>query len=790
VATPAVMNKFVATFNVYWEDAAFEDYDPDVDGERLAKALERAGRATRSGASPTINIDGREVTALPYQKDMLDQLTVEREVHHNHRNLLVAATGTGKTVMAALDYKNLCEKHDGRPLRLLFVAHREEILEQARSTYCEVMGDGDFGELHVGGSRAMWNNQLFASIQSFSRKKLTEFAPDHFDVIVIDEFHHGSADTYERLMAHFKATKEFLALTATPERSDGIHIQDLHFEGRIAAEMRLWEALESELLSPFHYFGIADETDLTGIEWKRGSGYDKGQLSNLYTGDDSRAQLIVDELVDKVLDTKSMRALGFCVSVDHAKYMANYLNDRGIYSAALDGESPEGERKDALEAFRNGELQALFSVDLFNEGLDVPDVDTLLMLRPTQSPTIFLQQLGRGLRRTPTKPVLTVLDFIGQHRREYHFAPRYKALTGLGSKRLLASVEADFPELPAGCRMILDKKSKKRIVENIRTQIDVNVKRLTEEVREAGTRELSAFLDHSGRELKELYKGSESSWTTLLRRGGLLTSDPSEAERALLKRMFTFLHADDERRVKAYTRILVDDAPSYDVLEGRDKAFARMLFFSLWPDGGGFSSYAEGLASLQPQHDFRSELRQVLAYNLEHTKTLPTYDKDLPGTLAVHAAYSREECLAALDAVDISGGPYPSVFREGVKWCKSVRTDALFVTLEKEEKDFSPETRYEDYALGPHHFHWQSQNNTSGTSETGKRYRNHKAQGSQVLLFVKRFKTNDIGRSHPTTLLGPVEYVRHEGSRPMSVVWKLRHELPADVLTYSSITHK
>ena len=789
VATPAVMNKFIDTFNTYWEDAHFESYDPDTDRERLDDALRRSRRAQQPGGGPVpSSIKDRDVEPFPHQRDMLDRLTVEREVHQFHSNLLVAATGTGKTVMAALDYKRLREQQDGKPLRLLFIAHREEILEQALVKYREVLRDPKFGELYVGGRKPEYDEHVFASIQSFGAKTLEKYAPDHFDVIVIDEFHHSAADSYQRLINHFEPNVEFLGLTATPERGDGKHVHDIYFNGRIAAEMRLWEALEYELLSPFHYFGIADDTDMTGIEWKRGSGYDQRQLGELLTGDDSRAQLIVDSLVDKVPDYTEMRALGFCVDVKHAQYMAEYFTARGIKSAALDGTSAPQVRRDALEKFKAGRLQALFSVDLFNEGLDIPDVDTLLLLRPTQSPTIFLQQFGRGLRRAPTKPVLTVLDFIGQHRREYHFTPRYKALTGHGGKHLLEHVKADFPKLPAGCRIILDSKSKERVVDNIRAQVDVNVKQLAVEVREAGKRQLRDFLKVSGRELKELYRSNDSSWTSLLRRAELLPTSESKSEEALLKRVFAFLHVDDERRVDAYTRLLQDGPPSYDDLGKRDQSFARMLFFSLWPDGGGFSSYAEGLATLEPHRDFRRELRQVLAYNLEHTETLPVQDPTLPETLSVHCAYSREEYFAALDIGSIDG-PYSSTFREGARWCASLQTDALFVTLEKEDKDFSPQTRYSDYALGPHHFHWDSQNSTSPTSEVGKRYQTHKERGTHVLLFVRRYKTNDIGKAHASTLLGPAEYVRHEGSKPMSIVWELKHELPADVLTYSSITH-
>lgn len=199
---------------------------------------------------------------------MLERLTVEREVHDRHRNLLVAATGTGKTVMAALDYKHLRQRHD-RDLRLLFIAHRKEILQQSLRTYQEILLDANFGELlHSGEIPDRWTH-VFASVQSLHARALEGLSPDHFDVIVIDEFHHGTSPTYRRVVDHFQPL-ELLGLTATPERMDGKTIQDEYFDGRIAAEMRLWEALDNELLSPFHYFGISDTTDLSAVEWKRG----------------------------------------------------------------------------------------------------------------------------------------------------------------------------------------------------------------------------------------------------------------------------------------------------------------------------------------------------------------------------------------------------------------------------------------------------------------------------------------------------------------------------------------
>lgn len=298
VATPAVLDKFEATFDAYWSDPAFETYDPDIHGTRLDQALAQASGAT-SGTDVKISLSGLEVRPYPHQQDMLERLTVEREFRNRHRNLLVAATGTGKTVMAALDYRNLCRKHDGagRPT-LLFVAHRKEILKQSLRTYREVLDDASFGELlHAGQDPQEWNH-VFASVQSLNVRRLEQLAPRHFDIIVIDEFHHATATTYQRVIDHF-TPRELLGLTATPERMDGLNVQDEFFEGRIAAEMRLWEALENDLLCPFHYFGIPDGTDLTNLGWQRGS-YTDQDLDNLYTGNDARARIVLKQIRDKV----------------------------------------------------------------------------------------------------------------------------------------------------------------------------------------------------------------------------------------------------------------------------------------------------------------------------------------------------------------------------------------------------------------------------------------------------------------------------------------------------------
>ncbi|MFF9345556.1 helicase-related protein, partial [Streptomyces sp. NPDC014773] len=263
--------------------------------------------------------------------------------------------------------------------------------------------------------------------------------------------------------------------------------------------------------------------------------------------------IVVKQVRDKVSNPGAMRALGFCVTKAHAHFMADFFRQAGLHAVALDSDSPADVRAQALSDLRGGRLQVIFSVDLFNEGLDIPDVDTLLLLRPTNSATIFLQQLGRGLRRTETKPVLTVLDFIGQHRAEFRFEEQFRALTNLSRNRLVDHIERDFPQLPSGCQIILEGKSKDLVLDNIKTQLGATIKTLVSEVKAYSTPRLADYLHESRREIKELYKG-DNSWTTILRRAGLLEGVAPSGESALLKRAHAFVHVDDLERAQAYLR--------------------------------------------------------------------------------------------------------------------------------------------------------------------------------------------------------------------------------------------
>lgn len=774
IDAPRILHKFEATFDTYWEDPEFVPYRATEEDRRRFDAATQRERAPDEEETLTFF----DIRPYPFQQEILERLEVERAVHDRHANLVVAATGTGKTIVAALDYRRLCEQHG--TLRLLFVAHRKEILKQSRAAFRHVLRDGSFGELYVDGLRPEQGTHLFASVQSLSRLNLDDIDPGAFDVLIVDEFHHAAATTYERLLQHFRP-RVLLGLTATPERADG---QDIlrWFGGHVAAELRLWDAIDRGLLAPFQYFGVHDEVDLSRVRWTRGR-YDEGELERLYTGDDLRVNMILQALQERVTDRHAMRALGFCVGVSHARFMADRFERAGIRALALTGETPRDERDDALRRLRRREVNVLFTVDLFNEGVDIPEVDTVLFLRPTESATVFLQQLGRGLRLHEEKECLTVLDFIGNAHRAFRFDTRYRALTGTTRRELERQLRAGFPLLPSGCTIQLDRESRQVVLDNIRQALGTRRNVLVAELRRLGPEtDLAAFLQETGLDLGELYRGGRFFFD-LRRAAGFDVPAAGPEEDRLGRAVGRLLHLDDPERIRFYQQVLASPPP-IEALGELDRRRLMMLLCSL------FGAEAAGdvgghLARLMEHPAIVEELRQLLPLLLEAVNHLPR-PAPLPGDvpLFLHCSYSRDEIMAAFGDVR-DGRLYQP--REGVFYHEPSRCNLLFVTLRKSEKEYSPSTMYEDYALSASEFHWQSQSTTRPESTKGQRHWNHEGLGITPLLFIREARQDDRRETMPYLFLGAASYVRHEGARPMNVTWHLETPIPSDYLRLARV---
>ncbi|WP_217534327.1 DUF3427 domain-containing protein [Vibrio metschnikovii] len=769
---PHIINKSLSTFETYWVSNDFEHFSGDATSrEKLKKALSQQ----RGGfeASPTHFFD---ISPFPHQSDILEQLAVERSVHQRFRNLVVAATGTGKTLISAFDFARFIK---AKPqAKFLFVAHREEILKQARAAYRGVLRNGTFGELWVGGHTPEHYRQLFVSIQTLNNQ-LTQLnlTADYYDYIVIDEVHHIAASSYRALLEHFSPTI-LLGLTATPERHDGGDIL-ADFGGVIAAEIRLPEAINRRHLCPFQYFAIDDDTDLRNIAWSRGR-YDIAQLTNLYTHNQVRFDKILLSMQEIITDIGKMKALAFCVSKEHALYMTEQLLLKGVKADVLTSDNSH-ERQQKQQAIRSGSINVLCVVDIFNEGVDIPEVDTLLFLRPTESLTIFLQQLGRGLRLAEGKECCTVLDFVGNSRPEYDFANKFRALIGKSHRAISEEVKQGFPHAPLGCRIELSKRTQEMVLSNIR-QASLTLKRLVAMIRQYPEHStlpltLSNFLILNPHiDLNELYK--RGSWSQLVQQAKDEINENSVDE-DLLKMLRKTIHnriltGDDH----AYLSFLKQLCQSNFVIEDADHRYALMCHFDFWQKTGpecGFDSIVQSLVKLNAC-ELKAELMDVVNWQLAQTKhEQPTMHALSEVSLRLHARYAREQILVAFGATTFERQP-PA--REGVFVLKDQNIELMFVTLDKNEKQFSPTTMYHDYAINEHLFHWQSQNSARPDKGRGLEYIQHQKMGKRLFLFVREQTKDEYGRTMGFVNYGEVDYVSHTGSQPMSITWQLKEPMP------------
>ncbi|WP_127019770.1 DUF3427 domain-containing protein [Rheinheimera mangrovi] len=771
---PHIIDKSLNTFETYWQSSEFELFDGQVESrEKLKVALK-----TARGSVSEDHQHYFDLKPFQHQLEILEQLSIERQIHNRFRNLVVAATGTGKTLISAFDFARFIkEKPDAK---FLFIAHKEEILIQARQVYRGVLKRGQFGELWVGGHRPEHHHQLFVSIQTLNNQlDSIKLSADFYDYLVIDEVHHIAANSYRAVLDYFQP-KILLGLTATPERHDGANILE-DFCGVIAAEMRLPEAINRRHLCPFQYFGIDDDTDLRSISWNRGR-YDISQLSNLYTHNQSRVNKILQSMQQIITDIGNMKALAFCVSREHATYMCSQFLLKGIKSDVLISDNSH-DRQQKQKAIRSGSINVLCVVDIFNEGVDIPEIDTLLLLRPTESLTIFLQQLGRGLRLADDKECCTVLDFVGNSRAEYDFSNKFRALIGKTNKAISDEIKQGFPHAPLGCRIELSKITQEIVLNNIR-QATLTSNRLVGLIRQYPHNfelplTLGNFLKlHPHIGIRDLYQ--RGGWGELVSRSFDEVRETGADDvlvevykRAIKLRILTC----DDYHYLVFLKKLVSH---HFVVEGsQNPRLALMCHYDFWQKPGpalGFETLEQSLKALNCL-SLRNELLDVLEWQIARTKHEQLALAGLPEVpLRLHARYTREQILTGFGAITFERQP-PA--REGVYVIQDQNIELLFVTLIKNEKQFSPTTMYHDYAINESLFHWQSQNSARPDRGRGLDYLQHKMTGKRIFLFVREQTDDEYGRTMGFVNFGEVEYVSHTGSQPMSITWKLQSPMPS-----------
>lgn len=718
--------------------------------------------------------------------------------------MVVLATGLGKTFLAAFD--------SASAKRILFIAHREEILTQAIAAFRAVRPRARIGR-YDGAERDSEADIVFASVQTLARvAHLGRFAADAFDYIVVDEFHHAAASTYRRIIDHF--TPGFLlGLTATPDRSDGGDLLAL-CEENVVYECDLWSGIDRGLLSPFKYYGVPDPVEYAQIPWRSGR-FDEAALTAA-VATQARAENALEQLALR----GGKKAIGFCVSRRHADFMSEFAVSRGLRAVAVHSGENSAPRASALKALDEGALDIVFAVDMFNEGVDVPSIDTVLMLRPTESPVIWLQQLGRGLRRSAEKTHLAVIDYIGNHR---IFLTKVRTLlraaAGDGALRLaLERLVARSFEFPAGCEVTYDLEAIDILRSLLRQPRDGDeLIAFYRDFRERhGVRPTASEIEHAG---FNPGRTGHAGWIGFVSDMGDLTAEQAavwaehkavldEIETTRMTRSYKMLVlramieaggfpgriaiADLVERMARQARrnphiaadLSVDPEDNVALrsvlLQQPLKILSDTPFFRLGPGTfettfGGGEALANLAGELVDWRLLRYFKRGEVVYAQPETTGITEAAEDAAPdptpakTLSLWQEYPREAIAPYFGAVFNRAS-----WEVGIIPVKSSNAMVLLVTMDK--KNMSAGSQYKDSFESPTRFIWQSQDQTKQQSYRGKIISGAEP-GWTIHLFIRKSKLRD-GKAAPFRYAGPVRFASWEGEAPITVYWDLAEPVP------------
>lgn len=723
------------------------------------------------------------------------------------RALAVAATGTGKTYMAAFDVQKV------RPKKMLFLVHREMILEKAKESFAKVVDvpENRMGILS-GNKRAYSADYLFATIQTMSRV-YTEYLQDEFDYIIFDEAHHATSPSYQKVLNYFQP-KFLLGMTATPERSDQGNVFDL-FDNNLAIDLRLRDALQEGLLVPFHYYGITDQAEIDLSD------------SNL-TPDEIAERLNVTSRVDFVIDRMNFygydgqkrKALGFCVTKKHAQFMADEFNKRGIPSACLTGESSEEERQRQIKLLESEteQLNVIFTVDIFNEGVDIPSVNTVLMLRPTESPIIFTQQLGRGLRKAAGKQFLTVLDFIGNYSKTFLIALALHGSRSVNKKTITHEVRNDFRNIPGPSNIRMDEIAKERILQQLERENFYSLPYLKEDyygfknalggkipmylqdyltlegapdpvlffsksVSSNGSSNYWEFLakkvEQKNREFQELVNNQQFMVVASAFSEMLPLKRPHDfaiLELALDKPSFTLSEALNQ--VALYCEGDVKDATLHALevfqLQYADKKEKDGIQLIHQLEDGTYR-FDKALTEVLKRQDLRVYLADILHYGLLR------YQIEFGGEnygvpfLKLYQEYSQREVGMMTNYRNTMSSFRGSTLQDE----KGGKHYFLFIDLHK-EADIEESINYKDKFISPQQFQWESPNNTRVLSERGQDLVQNQKQEKVIHLFVRKHKTvNNVTQRY--TYIGTADALSYRNEKPIEIQYQLHQKMPLNL---------
>ena len=798
-----IINKTQAAFENYWSCDDFEPIDSENALKRFEDAIWKERHKKSSNSSETEFIVRFE--RKTHQIKVLEKLQYEREIIHSYKNLIIAATGTGKTAISAFDFKDFnrrCIQEKGRNARLLFVVHREKILKQARSTFRSVMLDSNFGEIWTGRIQPNVSSNLdhlFITIQTLNNNwdTIERMGREYYDYVVIDEVHHSQAGSYRSVFERL-SPRIIIGLTATPERMDGREIKP-DFNDRFAAEIRLQEALDQQLLCPFDYFCVTDDSVNLSNVICRGDVYDRLRLNELYNNNRDRYGIIQRALERYVNEPHQCKAVCFCCSIDHAEFMARIFNETGYKALSVTSRN-SADIDNASMMLARGEINYLCVADILNEGIDIPEIDTVLFLRPTESLTVFLQQLGRGLRLADGKTSLTVLDFVAQANQSYNYESRFRALVGRGNHSIEKEIKNGFVFLPRGCSITMEKQAQEYILKNIKEAI-FNLQRLRRETqffKQNTGRELTIenFIDNFGLDWRIIHKKHRwekkdvpGSWARLKFESRISVEgfDGKSKYTQLLEGGISRLYHTNSYDYLTYLEKLISRGMhQVENPTNREKKFLELFYYTIWMDdiekvgktyGMRFDSIDKAVLSLAGMSWVMEELTCLVRIRLAGlSKTTKWFSVDDAAEIELYGCYSADEVHLLLES---KLGRW-QVF--GTQYNMERKFAMVFVTLNKSDKEYSPSTLYEDYAISADQFHWQSKNDVTIDSDDGQRIIQQRQNDWKYILFVRDSKKDEYGNTNGYYCLGFMDYHESHGERPMNVIWDMRKPIPGFLL--------
>ena len=756
-----------------------------------------------------INDKYNEFKPNTMQKEILEKLKITRE-HGQTKGLVVAATGTGKTYLAALDIKNYFSKND-KEFKVLFVAHREELLENGMTVLSNILkiNKNNFG-ICFGGIKDINKKIIFASIQTL-RTEYKNFKQDYFDYIVVDEFHHASADSYIKVINYFNP-KFLLGLTATPERMDGKNILAL-CNYNLVGEIGLKKAMEQDLIAPFHYFGINDSTiDYNKITYKNGK-YDESELTqNL--NQNRRTDYILDKINKFGFCGDRLSAIAFCENIEHANFMNKQFKRVGYKSKVLTSKTNTTERSNLLNDFKNKKIEILCVVDIFNEGIDIPNINLLLFLRPTLSSTIFIQQIGRGLRKYKNKDFVTIIDFIGNHKKDYLitkiFSEKIQEKNYIYDKKekIINEIKNQFSNIPGASYIELDRICQERIIKKIE-KINFNSKKILKDLYDEYKIEIGKNTDDYLEIIdfdtnitlfKELCSklGSFYEAQLLFEENHFKESNSLNSKeisflaylekKIILNEPFTYLIVKilseqfDKKSKNLFVNIniLIEEFYNYYKTNFDKKYLIERIFLELVEDNilqqnlyGYTISNAYISIFKEKNLIFYNRLNSLLILGLNEFKNnnLQEFNENI---LLTHKEYMRIDLQILLDSKVPKG-----TWRAG--YANTDKDICLFITNDKSH--ISQENlKYDNSLYADNIIQWISQPKTYHTSNVGEMFVKHKEKGYKVHIFARKYAFMNGNKTNPFIYLGNADYYSSFGDKPMKILWKLKHKIPQEII--------